>query len=79
MEARCGGLLFSSRFDSGNLAHVEKVEAPEGDGDTGASGSVSVSVSGLPPFGSALPAADYEFNAWTRPDCAGTEHENGNR
>ncbi|XP_059583585.1 cytosolic carboxypeptidase-like protein 5 isoform X3 [Alligator mississippiensis] len=79
MEARCGGLLFSSRFDSGNLAHVEKVEAPEGDGDTGASGSGSVSVSGLPPFGSALPAADYEFNAWTRPDCAGTEHENGNR
>lgn len=22
---------------------------------------------------------DYEFNLWTRPDCAGTEFENGNR
>lgn len=22
---------------------------------------------------------DYEYNVWTKPDCGGTEYENGNR
>ncbi|XP_056419685.1 cytosolic carboxypeptidase-like protein 5 isoform X2 [Hyla sarda] len=71
MEVRCGGLLFSSRFDSGNLSRVEKVEQTDGEGDA-SSGS-----NGGSGFGS--PAPDYEFNVWTRPDCAETEYENGNR
>lgn len=72
MEARFGNIVFSSKFDSGNLARVEKVEkgssSPTSDA---ASGGSSTSGSHLAP--------DYEFNVWTQPDCAGTEHENGNR
>lgn len=71
MEIRCGGLLFSSRFDSGNLARVEQVEPPGVGAGAGGSGPTG--------RGAALPAADYEFNVWTRPDCAHTEYENGNR
>ncbi|XP_049640857.1 cytosolic carboxypeptidase-like protein 5 [Suncus etruscus] len=70
MELRCGGLLFSSRFDSGNLAHVEKVESSSSDGE-GPGGMAA-------PAGS-VSSPDYEFNVWTRPDCAETEYENGNR
>lgn len=33
MEARFGNVVFSSRFDSGNLARVEKVERTETKGD----------------------------------------------
>ncbi|XP_006880663.1 PREDICTED: cytosolic carboxypeptidase-like protein 5 [Elephantulus edwardii] len=72
MELRCGGLLFSSRFDSGNLAHVEKVESVSSDGE-GVGGGAAASISSF----SSSP--DYEFNVWTRPDCAETEFENGNR
>ncbi|XP_070284961.1 LOW QUALITY PROTEIN: cytosolic carboxypeptidase-like protein 5 [Myotis yumanensis] len=72
MELRCGGLLFSSRFDSGNLAHVEKVESVSSDGEGVAGGA-------LPPTSSTASSPDYEFNVWTRPDCAETEYENGNR
>nr|XP_056708356.1 cytosolic carboxypeptidase-like protein 5 [Euleptes europaea] len=75
MEIRCGGLLFSSKFDSGNLAHVEKVEHLEGEGDSAGNGGSASSMV----FGCSLPIADYEFNVWTKPDCAGTEYENGNR
>ncbi|XP_032398398.1 cytosolic carboxypeptidase-like protein 5 isoform X2 [Etheostoma spectabile] len=72
MEARFGNIVFSSKFDSGNLARVEKVEK----------GSSSPP-SDIAPGGSALSGPnitpDYEFNVWTQPDCGGTEHENGNR
>ncbi|XP_060106961.1 cytosolic carboxypeptidase-like protein 5 isoform X2 [Heteronotia binoei] len=75
MEIRCGGLLFSSKFDSGNLAHVEKVEHLDGEGDCIGNGGSAASMV----FGCSLPIADYEFNVWTKPDCADTEFENGNR
>ncbi|XP_051880836.1 cytosolic carboxypeptidase-like protein 5 isoform X3 [Pristis pectinata] len=74
MEIRCGGLLFSSMFDSGNIAQVEKVERPEGAEDP-ASGNNGTSGN----FGNAISTPDCEFNVWTKPDCAGTEFENSNR
>ncbi|XP_048761404.2 cytosolic carboxypeptidase-like protein 5 isoform X6 [Ostrea edulis] len=64
-EFRVGGLLFTSKFDSGNLARVEKVSKDEEEEDN------------VKYYGE--PRPDYEFNVWTHPDCHGTEFENGNR
>ncbi|XP_053300667.1 cytosolic carboxypeptidase-like protein 5 isoform X2 [Pleuronectes platessa] len=72
METRIGNIVFSSKFDSGNLARVEKLEKG------GSSPASDTTSSGSAPSGSTL-SPDYEFNVWTQPDCAGTEHENGNR
>ncbi|KAM9778172.1 cytosolic carboxypeptidase-like protein 5 isoform 4-T5 [Syngnathus typhle] len=71
MEVRFGNIVFSSKFDSGNLAHVEKVNKH----------TPSLLNDGTQLGGAASPAniPDYEFNIWTQHDCAGTEHENGNR
>lgn len=72
MEARFGHVVFSSKFDSGNLARVEKIDkassSPSNETAPGGSGSLGSNLS-----------PDYEFSVWTRPDCGGTEHENGNR
>ncbi|XP_069014709.1 cytosolic carboxypeptidase-like protein 5 [Embiotoca jacksoni] len=71
MEARFGNIVFSSKFDSGNLARVEKVEKGNASPPSDTASIGSSSGSNITP--------DYEFNVWTQPDCAGTEHENGNR
>ena len=68
MEERVGPLIFTSNFDSGNLARVERVKAEE---SLSPSEEVDHSSTALTP--------DYEYNVWTAPDCAGTEHENPNR
>lgn len=71
MEARFGTIVFTSKFDSGNLARVEKVKdstSPPTDPSPNSCG---------PPGANLSP--EYEFNVWTQPDCGGTEHENGNR
>ncbi|CAK1545938.1 unnamed protein product [Leptosia nina] len=62
----CGGFYFIHNFDSGNLGHVERVPT-----------ELIAPTINLKTNTSETP--DYEFNLWTRPDCAGTEFENGNR
>ncbi|XP_039750178.1 cytosolic carboxypeptidase-like protein 5 isoform X2 [Pararge aegeria] len=62
----CGGFYFIHNFDSGNLGHVERVPTE----------FIAPTVN---PKTNVAETPDYEFNLWTRPDCAGTEFENGNR
>ncbi|CAG9559877.1 unnamed protein product [Danaus chrysippus] len=62
----CGGFYFIHNFDSGNLGHVERVPT-------------EFIAPTLNPKTNVSETPDYEFNLWTRPDCAGTEFENGNR
>ena len=84
------GFTFTSNFDSGNLAHVQ-LSSPgtsglvtsESDIEAGLS---SPSRSGARPSTSTaqlrsagIENPDHEFQLWTRPDCQGTEFENGNR
>ncbi|XP_018651029.1 family M14 non-peptidase homologue (M14 family) [Schistosoma mansoni] len=64
MDCRIGSILFSSNFDSGNLARVEKVLL-----NNTIFGNLAI----------AEVRADYEFRMWIRPDCAGTAYANGNR
>ncbi|CAL1538199.1 unnamed protein product [Lymnaea stagnalis] len=70
MEIKFGSLCFTSKFDSGNLAKVEKVSKDD-EGTEFSNGVQTVSGVEIKP--------DYEFNVWTNPDCAGTQFENPNR
>lgn len=67
VEVECGGFVFTSNFESGNMARVEQVPLPPKPPLLPGQNSTS---SDTP---------DYEFNIWTNPDCAGTEFENSNR
>ncbi|XP_068631106.1 cytosolic carboxypeptidase-like protein 5 isoform X2 [Battus philenor] len=62
----CAGFYFIHNFDSGNLGHVEQVPT-------------ELIESSINTKTNAPETPDFEFNLWTRPDCAGTEFENGNR
>ncbi|CAH8848849.1 unnamed protein product [Trichobilharzia szidati] len=88
MDCRVGGIIFSSNFDSGNLARVEKVSydtdersssvttsnkshSQKGNANTNNSIFGNTSIADV--------RVDHEFKIWTKPDCAGTIYENGNR
>ncbi|KAH9504625.1 Cytosolic carboxypeptidase-like protein 5, partial [Bulinus truncatus] len=73
MEIKLGGLCFTSKFDSGNLARVEKVSKDEEVAENEVTNSFQYSGS------STEIKPDYEFNVWTNPDCGGSEFENPNR
>ncbi|KAI8787445.1 cytosolic carboxypeptidase-like protein 5 isoform X1 [Biomphalaria glabrata] len=73
MEIKIGNLCFTSKFDSGNLARVEKVSKDDEGTENDVTNSFQYSGS------NADIKPDYEFNVWTSPDCAGTEFENPNR
>ncbi|KAF7259448.1 hypothetical protein EG68_03184 [Paragonimus skrjabini miyazakii] len=90
MDCRVGGLFFSSKFDSGNLARVEPALPSNVE-----HGSTSVNLQNKPALLNKADSntnnnaagnvsiydfkVDYDFKVWTRPDCAGTLFENGNR
>lgn len=92
MESTVAGFTFFSNFDSGNLAKVILQETDEENDEESASEKPSRQVSAETPRKSSarrqkqnssqippLAATDFAFKIWTRPDCAGTEFENGNR
>nr|CAI5859940.1 unnamed protein product [Callosobruchus analis] len=64
----CAQFIFYNNFDSANLAKVEYV--PQ---DSNISAPIRPSKSMV------HDSYDAEFNMWTKPDCAGTPFENGNR
>jgi len=81
------GFTFTSNFDSGNLAHVQLAQGPpdvESD-HSGLSPRPVTSIQSRPSTSTAQPRSagtdlpDYDFQLWTKPDCQGTEFENGNR
>ncbi|XP_056630147.1 cytosolic carboxypeptidase-like protein 5 isoform X3 [Diorhabda sublineata] len=64
----CAGFTFYNEFDSANLAKVEQVFSQ--------SNEIVVKHLKNPLLQEII---DAEFNIWTKPDCCGTEFENGNR
>lgn len=75
MEVKCGPLFFFSNFDSGNLAKVEQIEIEEEDTAALKTGKDEKKKE----ENIVKPSFDFEYNIWTKPDCMGTEYENGNK
>lgn len=79
------GFTFTSNFDSGNLGHVQLCSDSavcDSDSDSGCEPSTShpnISSSTVQPRSAGIENPDYQFQLWTKPDCSGTEFENGNR
>lgn len=71
MEVQVGGLFFTSNFDSGNLGDVKKIVKEDGSDSSEGPNILSIRFNDFYP--------DYGFNVWTKPDCANTIYENGNR
>ncbi|CAH2004531.1 unnamed protein product [Acanthoscelides obtectus] len=62
----CAQFKFYNNFDSANLAKVEYI--PQDDSAPARNSKSAIH-----------DTCDAEFNVWTKPDCAGTPFENGNR
>ena len=78
---RVAGFTFFSDFDSGNLGDVrqDEEEAEEEQEEVEGEEAPRPSTSGGLGRSVGSDSADYRFLVWTRPDCQGTEFENGNR
>ena len=84
---KVAGFTFFADFDSGNLGHVrqdadeeidDEVDEEDNEEREGETARPSTSGGGQTrSVGAESP--DYRFSLWTRPDCQGTEFENGNR
>jgi len=66
---RCGGLTWSSQFDSGNLGAVRKM--PRANGSVPNDGFSHLREDGV--------ECDHEYELWSSPDCLGSETETQNR
>jgi hypothetical protein len=82
------GFTFFANFDSGNLARIEVDEDyfendDSCDKEPTVAESITKTVESTLDFSCERPAVeppcDFAFKMWTRPDCAGTKYENGNR
>ncbi|KAF5276856.1 hypothetical protein FQA39_LY06407 [Lamprigera yunnana] len=68
-DLECAGFEFFSSFDSANLSKVEYIPS----NDTAIQSATNTGRSVY------ADQQDVEFKIWTKPDCYGTEFENGNR
>ena len=81
---KVAGFTFFADFDSGNLGHVrqdadEEIDDEVDEEDNEEEAARPSTSGGLQGRSVGSESPDYRFSLWTRPDCQGTEFENGNR